>query len=123
MENSHIADNVSEVIDSARKYIDANIDLLKLTLLERLSKVVSLIISTTLVMLVASLFVLFFSIAASIFLGHLLHSLESGFLIVSGIYLLLIFLFWRLRKKLVINPVIRSLNEILFPENESDEKD
>jgi len=123
MENSHIADNVSEVIDSARKYIDANIDLLKLTLLERLSKVVSLIISTTLVLLVASLFVLFFSFAAAIFFGHLLHSLESGFLIVSGIYLLLILLFWRLRKKLVINPVIRSLNEILFPENESDEKD
>ena len=123
MEKTRIADNVSEVIDSAMKYIYANIDLLKLTLLERLSKVVSLIISTTLVLLVASLFVLFFSLAAAIFIGHLLLSLELGFLIVSAVYLLLILIFWRLRRTLVINPVVRSLNEILFPENENEDEE
>ena len=121
MEKSHIADNVSEVIDASRKYIDANIDLFKLTLLERLSKVVSLIISSILVLIGASLFVLFIFLAAAIFIGHLLHSLELGFLILSGLFLLLTAIFWKLRKRLFINSVVQSLNEILFPANEADD--
>jgi hypothetical protein len=122
MENTRIADNISEVIDASRKYVEANLKLFKLSLLERLSKVVSLIISTTLVMLVGTLFVLFLSLAAAVFLGDLIHSRALGFLFMALFFLLLVIFLWIKRKTLVINPVIQSLNDIVFTDNEPDEE-
>ena len=126
MENTRIADNISEVIDASRKYIEANLKLFKLSLLERLSKVVSLVISTTLVMLVGTLFLLFLSLAAAVYIGDLLQSRALGFLVMSLFFLLLVIVLWIKRKTLVINPVIRSLNDIVFtgdePEEETDEE-
>jgi len=124
MENTHIADNISEVIEASRKYLESHLTLFKLELLERLSKVVSLIISTMLVLMIASLFVLFLSLTAAIFLGHLLHNMELGFLILSAFFFILLVIFWKLRKNLIINQVIESLNSILFTDNErNDDKD
>jgi hypothetical protein len=126
MENTRIADNISEVIDASRKYIEANLKLFKLSLLERLSKVVSLVISTTLVMLVGTLFLLFLSLAAGVYIGDLLQSRALGFLVMALFFLLLVIVLWKKRKTLVINPVIRSLNDIVFtgdePEEETDEE-
>jgi uncharacterized membrane protein YqjE len=121
MEKAPFADNISEVIDVSRKYIDAHIDLIKLTLLEKISKVVSLIISSTLILLVASICLLFVSLSAAIFIGHRLNCLEAGFMIIAGFYFVLIIVFWQLRDKLVINPVVRRLKDILFPDNETEE--
>jgi len=122
MENTRIADNISEVIDASRKYIEANLKLIKLSLLERLSKVVSLIISSTLVMLAGALFVLFLSLSAAMFIGDLLQSQALGFLIMAFIFLLLVIFLWIKRKTLVINPVIRSLNNIIFTDDDPDEE-
>jgi Zn-dependent protease with chaperone function len=126
MENTRIGDNISEVIDASRKYVEANLKLFKLSLLERLSKVVSLIISTTLVMMVGLLVLLFLSLSAAVFFGDLLHSRALGFLVMAFIFLLLVIFLWIKRKTLVINPVIQSLNDIVFtddePEEEQDEK-
>ena len=121
MEKTRIADNISEVIDASKTYIEANIKLFKLSLLERLSKVVSLIISTTLVMLVGMLFVLFLSLSAAMFLGSLLNNNSLGFLIMALFFLIIMLFFWFRRKSLVINPIIQTLNEIVFNDNENEE--
>jgi len=122
MENTRIADNISEVIDASRKYLEANLKLFKLSLLERLSKVVSLIISTTLVMMVGILFVLFLSLSAAVFIGDLLHSRALGLLIMAMFFFLIVIFLWVKRKTLVINPVIQSLNDIVFTDDETDEE-
>ena len=122
MENTRIADNISEVIDASRKYLEANLKLFKLSLLERLSKVVSLIISTTLVMMVGILFVLFLSLSAAVFIGDLLHSRALGLLIMAMFFFLIVIFLWVKRKTLVINPVIQSLNDIVFTDDEPDEE-
>ena len=123
MEKTRIADNISEVVDASKTYIEANLKLFKLSLLERLSKVVSLIISTTLVMLVGMLFVLFLSISAAMFIGSLLDSRTLGFLFMALFFLVIVIFLWVKRKTLVINPIIRTLNDIVFdnPENDEDE--
>jgi len=121
MEKTRIADNISEVIDASKTYIEANLRLFKLSLLERLSKVVSLIISTTLVMLVGMLFVLFLALTAAMFIGSLLDSRTLGFLIMALFFLLIMLFLWFKRKILVINPIIKTLNDIVFNDNENDE--
>jgi hypothetical protein len=121
MEKTRIADNISEVIEASKTYIEANLKLFKLSLLERLSKVVSLIISTTLVMLVGMLFVLFLSISAALFISSLLDSRTLGFLIMALFFLVIVIFLWVKRKTLVINPIIRTLNDIVFDDTENDE--
>jgi len=121
MEKTRIADNISEVVDASKTYIEANLKLFKLTLLERLSKVVSLIISSTLVMLVGSMFLLFLSLSAAMFIGSLLDSRTLGFLIMALFFLIIMLFLWFRRKTLVINPIIRTLNDIVFTDNENDE--
>jgi hypothetical protein len=121
MEKTRIADNISEVVDASKTYIEANLKLFKLTLLERLSKVVSLIISSTLVMLVGTMFLLFLSLSAAMFIGSLLDSRTLGFLIMALFFLIIMLFLWFRRKTLVINPIIRTLNDIVFTDNENDE--
>jgi hypothetical protein len=121
MEKTRIADNISEVVEASKTYIEANLKLFKLSLLERLSKVVSLIISTTLVMLVGMLFVLFISISAAMFIGSLLDSRTLGFLVMALFFLVIVIFLWVKRKTLVINPIIRTLNDIVFDDTENDE--
>ena len=123
MENTRIADNISEVIDASRKYVEANLKLFKLSLLERLSKVVSLIISTTLVMLVGTIVMLLLSLSAAVLIGDMLHSRALGLLIMALFFLLLVIFLWVKRKTLIINPVIRSLNDIVFSDDEPDEEE
>jgi hypothetical protein len=123
MENTRIADNISEVIDASRKYVEANLKLFKLSLLERLSKVVSLIISTTLVMLVGTIVMLLLSLSAAVLIGDMLHSRALGLLIMALFFLLLMIFLWVKRKTLIINPVIRSLNDIVFSDDEPDEEE
>jgi ABC-type multidrug transport system permease subunit len=122
MENTRIADNISEVIDASRKYAEANLKLFKLTLLERLSKVVSLIISTTLVIMGGALVLLFLSLSAAVYIGGLLQSRALGFLILALIYLIPVIFLWINRKTLVINRVIQDMNDIVFAEDEPDEE-
>ncbi|MEI6749413.1 MAG: phage holin family protein [Bacteroidales bacterium] len=121
MEKTRIADNISEVVDASKTYIEANLKLFKLSLLERLSKVVSLIISTTLVMLVGMLFVLFLSLSAAIFIGSLLNNMALGFLIMGLFFLVIVLFLWAKRKTLVLNPIIRTLNDIVFEDTENNE--
>jgi hypothetical protein len=123
MEKTRIADNISEVIDASKTYIESNLKLFKLSLLERLSKVVSLIISTVLVMLVGMLFVLFLSISAAMFIGSLLDSRTLGFLIMATFFFIIMLVLWLKRKTLVINPIIQTLNDIVFNGNENDENE
>ena len=122
MEKTRITDNISELIDVSRKYIEANLKLYKLSLLERISKVVSLIISTTLVMLGGALFILFLSLSIAVYIGNLLESQALGYLVMAMIFLLLVIFLWIKRQTLVINRVIRNLNDIVFTDDEPDEE-
>lgn len=122
MENTRIADNISEIIDASRKYAEANLKLFKLIFLERLSKVVSMIISTTLVLLGCAIVLFFFSLSAAVYIGGLLQSQAQGFLIMAFIYLVPVIFLWINRKTLVINRVIQDMNDIVFTEDEPDEE-
>ena len=72
-------------------------------------------------MLVGMLFVLFLSLSAAIFIGSLLNDMALGFLIMGLFFLVIVLFLWAKRKTLVLNPIIRTLNDIVFEDTENNE--
>ena len=60
----------------------------------------------------------FLLIALGFYLGKILHGYHWGFLIVAGIFLVTALIFVALRKKIIVNPLINAFIELLFEDND-----
>jgi hypothetical protein len=96
---------IYEIIDDAKLYSAHQIELLKLQLAEKASFGAAEFASHLLIGLVGVLFLLFASISLGFLFGDLVNSLGLGFLIVSGIYLLLFLIFILGKKALLKKPL------------------
>jgi membrane protein implicated in regulation of membrane protease activity len=67
--------------------------------------------------LAVNLFFLFIAIGLALFLGKLMGSYALGFVILGVGYLLLGLLFYGMRRKWIINPIIRSLQTIIYSDD------
>jgi hypothetical protein len=67
--------------------------------------------------LAVNLFFLFIAIGLALFLGKLMGSYALGFVILGVGYLLLGLLFYGMRRKWIINPVIKSLQTIIYSDD------
>jgi hypothetical protein len=99
--------------DHVKEYVNTTIELAKLQIAEKTSKVVSQVIAVTIVALLFLLFLIFGSIAGAWALSNWIGKPYSGFLIVAGIYLLLGIIIWvgrgRLLRFPIMNAIIRQL--------------
>ncbi|MDD4141755.1 MAG: phage holin family protein [Bacteroidales bacterium] len=107
----------------AKDYIKTRYDLLKLELLEKTSRILSVLI-----MIIISLFLLlgaliYFSFALVSWMETVFGSMIPGFLIIGGVFLIILFLVYIFREKILINPLIRAISKILFEEKESGDDD
>ena len=75
------------------EYVELKTELTRLSLIEYVAKVASLIFAAIVGMLIVALIFLSVFIAMSFFIGAWLHSYGFGFLISGGIYLLLLWFF------------------------------
>ena len=107
-------ENFQQLYNDLKKYVELQTDYLKVEFVEKLSILLStlLIVIIAIILVVAGLFYLFFSLAYA--LVPLVGSLAISFLIISGIYLLLIIFLFILRKKLIINPLVRFLSKLFL---------
>ena len=80
----------SKLLDDGREYVRMRYDMLRLELLEKMTKIIAMIllIIVTLVLLLTAF--VYFSFALAMWLGKLLSSIEIGFCIVGGIFLLIL---------------------------------
>jgi hypothetical protein len=120
MESQNLKDNVSEISENVKAYIRLKTDLLKLTLTEK----VSLIISTLLISVILFLIFLFISMFVSIafifwFRDHA-GPLYVGALIVAGFYLLVGVIVFLMRNSLFIDPLVSQISKILLEEEDED---
>jgi hypothetical protein len=95
----------------------------KLKVLNAADKATSITASTvaSLVVVFLGIFVLLFSgIALAIWLGHLLNSWALGYLVVAGLYLLVIIIIVALRKRLVFPMIRNSLIKKFYEPNNQD---
>lgn len=108
---------------NAKDYVDLQLQMLKLNIVEKTSQILSLlivIIAGTILLMAAFVY---FSMMFVLWMKTLTGSLTYGFLIIAGFFLLLFILFILLRKKIIINPIIKAMSGILFKESEEMEVD
>ena len=103
----------------AKEYADLQLQLFKLNLVEKSSQILSLlvVIIAGAILLMAAF--VFFSMVFVLWMKDLTGSLMTGLLILGGFFIVLFILFWLLRKKIMINPMIKKLSAILFKDSES----
>ena len=84
---------------------------------EYLQAYLKFILPYAVVMILLMAAFVYFSMMFVLWMKTLTGSLTYGFLIIAGFFLLLFILFVLLRKKMIINPIIKKMSSILFSES------
>lgn len=114
-------DKLEGLSDHVKEYINTRVELTKLHLAEKTSLIISNLIAVTIVVLLFLLVIVFGSIAAAWALSDWIGKPFSGFLIVSGFYLLLGIIVWIARGKLIRFPVMNAIIMQLQKKDEDNE--
>ena len=124
MNTPELQDDIyTSFVKDVKDYVELKYDLLRLNLLEKLSLIIALILSLFVGVLLIITALVFFSIAFVHWTGDLFGSLVPGFLILGGIFGVLFFVFFWLRKKIFVNPMIKLLSRIIFNEPKKTKED
>ncbi|MCI7430135.1 MAG: phage holin family protein [Bacteroidales bacterium] len=113
------------LIDDSKRYLRMRYDMLRLELLEKLSRIVALILLVVVSTVLALAAFIYFTFALVAWLTPMLGAVLP-LCIVGGVFVLLLILGIVFRKSLFINPLISQLSHILFyetPKSESDENE
>ena len=102
-----------KLLADTRAYLNTQYDLLRLGLLEKLSKIIGLILFALVVILLLFAVMGFGAITLAFVLAQWL-PLWASFLIIGGIFLLQLILAVIFRKQWFINPIVAALSAILF---------
>jgi hypothetical protein len=96
-------------------YLTARIKLLKFEVFEKTAKITATLFSSFVIAMLAFFLLFFLSIALGFYFGAVLGSNGTGFLMVTGLYLIMLIPFIIFRKslieKLIINRLIEQLTE------------
>ena len=117
------SDIYKSVVKDVKDYVQLNYDLLRLNLVEKLSLIIALVLSLFIGILLVITAMVYFSIAFVHWTVAFFESLIPGFLILGGFFLVLFVIFFALRKRLFVNPMIKLLGSIIFNEPKNTEKD
>ncbi|MBN2743020.1 hypothetical protein LX69_02487 [Breznakibacter xylanolyticus] len=109
-----IGEEIKEWQEYLTSYANAEAELFKLRLIDRMTVLFSALITKVVILAFVLVSALLASVALAFWLGDTLKSLPLGFVIVSGAYLVLLVLFVILRQPLVEKPVLSLLLELFF---------
>jgi energy-coupling factor transporter transmembrane protein EcfT len=111
---------VEEMTAHVKEYVNNRMASVKLSAAEKSSKLVANVIALAVVVIVFTLFIVFASIALAFAFARLTGEFYWGFLIVAGIYLLLGISVWLMKEKIIQLPIMNSILQQLFKEDEED---
>lgn len=99
------AEHIETLYKKMKDYTETSVKLYKLQAIDVMGDIVSDIVIRVVFMFVLAMFLFFFNIGLGFYLGNLLNSYYSGFLIISLIYLLLGIVAFIMRNRLIKNPI------------------
>jgi len=105
-------------IDEAKEYAQVKYNLLKLELLEKSSKILTIIFIVIIVAILMLVALTYFSLSIIFAIKDCVGGVEAAFCIFGGIFVLLAAIATIFRKQLFLNPIIKALSGVLFEENE-----
>lgn len=103
-------------------YLTARMQLIKYELYEKTAKISAALFSSLVIALLASLMFFFLSLALGFYLGSFFNSYGTGFLMVTGLYLLMLLPFIFFRKSWIEKTIINRLLEELTEKEEEHEQ-
>ncbi len=115
---THLSERIVRLTKAMEEYLLLSIDMVKLTILEKLTRVTVLIISIMVSVILGGLFILFASAAFVVWYGQQYGDYLIGLFIISGIIILLNVLFYLLKGRLITSSIIKALSGILFSKEE-----
>ncbi len=113
---------VEDLADTIKDYVNTRMEYVKLSAAEKSSAVIANVIAVFAVAIVFIFFIIFAGMALAFGLAAWLGSTWLGFLIVAALYLLLGVIVWVARGKIIRMPVMNSMIQQLFV-NEEEEDD
>jgi hypothetical protein len=109
-----LKENTQAVQENTKAYIETSIAYYKLWGFKVAMKSTTLMLKFFLISICLMIVLLFVSVAGSLAIGNLLDSYALGFLIVAGIYVVLAFLLFLVKDKIVEGPILEKFSEIFF---------
>jgi ABC-type bacteriocin/lantibiotic exporter with double-glycine peptidase domain len=100
---------IESLVENVEKYTATTIELAKLKSVLKTSDALSNIAVSVILMVMAFMTIIFLSIGGAIWVGELLGSLYSGFLVVAGFYALIGLLAYLMRIRVIKNPISNAL--------------
>ena len=111
-----------KLIAECKAYLSTRYDLLRLSLLEKLSRIFGLVLMALVSILLVFTMLAFVTLALVFVLAQWV-PMWAACLIMGGVFLLQLILAIVFRKRLFINPVVGALSAILFAQDDQTEKE
>lgn len=102
-------DSIKTLIDKSKDYLETKIELTRLKTIDKSADVLSTVIVMVSMIFIASLVIVFISIAMALLLGKWLGSGYIGFFIVGGFYALILLIIYVQRDKWIKTPIANGL--------------
>ena len=113
--------NFTRLNDSVKDYLKTKVDLMKVSLLSKLTKLTAAMVYIWVIATFAILILIFAAAGFVVWFGETYHNFSEGFLLAGSFMLLIMVLFIIFRRRIVATPILRHYSEIIFEdENESD---
>jgi hypothetical protein len=113
--------DMAKINDAAQEYLKVKVELLKVSLLAKLTNITASLIN---IWLISTFIIWILTIAAAGFIvwyGQTYNSYLTGFLLAGGFLILVLLLFIIFRKRIITNPVLRNYSEIIFDDDKDAE--
>lgn len=114
---------MDSLFNEIRTYLVTKYKITRLELSEKIIIAINLIFQVIIIIMLSSIILIVLSFALGNYLGSCLNNAGSGFLIVSGIDILLLLTFIIFRKTLILKPLSRVLIKLLLNENREEEEE
>ena len=108
--------NADDIKENVKGFIDSNISYYKLWFFKVAMKSTTMLLKLLLLAVFIILMLVFLSVAAAIAIGYALDNFAYGFLIVSGIYIILSIIVYNIKDKIVEGPILEKFSEFFFNE-------
>jgi len=116
-----LSDNLVDLNETVKDYVQTKLELVKITVLEKITKLTLYLISFQIIILLIFLFVTFLTSAFVVWYEQNYQNILVSLLIVSGVLVLLGILFFTVFRKFIVKNLLSNLSEILFEKDESKE--
>lgn len=117
---TNLSNSFNELNESVQDYLKTRTELIKLTVLEKMTKISVYLLNLLSGIIFAALFFFFFSAAFIVWYGLRFNDFLTGLFIVIGFLLFLLILYFVLKRTFITSSIIENLSSILFEDEDKE---